>query len=302
MPPSFSSPVEVNQERPSADNLYRHVDFLSSIAGYRHYANREGLLRCVDYIRSELSTAGGMVTLQDFTVHGNTFQNIICSLGPEEAPRYIVGAHYDVCGPQPGADDNASAVAGLMEIARLMGAHRDKLRYRLDLVAYCLEEPPFFGSSYMGSYVHALSLRDQQASVKEVLCLEMIGFFSEQAGSQRFPLPFMRWFYPHRGNFIAVVGNLSNWLLVRRVQRDMLKGTHLEVCKLGAPAWVAGVGLSDHSSYWKFGFPAVMITDTAFYRNPHYHQASDTIDTLDFEKMAEVVAAVVFHLIDRQQH
>ncbi|MGD9007150.1 MAG: M28 family peptidase, partial [Desulfobacteraceae bacterium] len=184
IPPSSAAAAEANRMSVSTDNLYRHVEFLTSIAGYRHYANMSGLLRCVDYIRGEFDIANGRIALQDFQVEGKTYQNIICSLGPADGPRIIVGAHYDVCGPQPGADDNASAVAGLLEIARLMSANADRLTYRLDLVAYCLEEPPFFGTSHMGSYVHARSLRKQKATVKEMLCLEMIGFFSEHENSQ----------------------------------------------------------------------------------------------------------------------
>jgi hypothetical protein len=286
--------------RANIDNLYRHVDFLTSVVGYRHYANLQGLQHCADYIRSELSNTIGRVVPQKFRVQDKTYQNIICSMGPEEGPRIIVGAHYDVCGPQPGADDNASAVAGLLEIARLIGAREAMLKYRLDLVAYCLEESPFFGTTNMGSYFHARSLHKRQVSVKAMLCLEMIGFFSERENSQKFPLPFMKWFYPHRANFIAVVSNLRNWRLVRLVQHDMDKATGMGVCKLSAPALVPGVGLSDHSSYWLFGFPAVMITDTAFYRNPNYHLPSDTIETLNFEKMAEVVNAIVSHLCSQQ--
>jgi hypothetical protein len=299
------SPIAASAEagimRVRTDNLYRHVEFLTSIAGYRHYGNLPGLQRCVEYIRSGFAIAKGRIDLQDFRVKGRIYKNIVCSLGPLDGPRIIVGAHYDVCGPQPGADDNASAVAGLLEIARLMGADQERLTYRLDVVAYCLEEPPFFGSSHMGSYVHASRLRDRKVAVKEMLCLEMIGFFSERENSQSFPLPFMRWFYPTRANFIAVVSNLRNWRLVRQVRNDMQAGAEIEVCKLTAPAMVPGVGLSDHSSYWKLGFPAVMITDTAFYRNPNYHQSSDTIDTLDFSKMAQVVQAIVAHLTARQQ-
>jgi hypothetical protein len=301
MPPSIAVSAEADTMRVRTDNLYGHVEFLTSIAGYRHYGNMPGLLRCVDYIRSEFDIANGRIVLQDFQVEGRTYQNVICSLGPADGPRIIVGAHYDVCGPQPGADDNASAVAGLLEIARLMGANPDRLTYRLDFVAYCLEEPPFFGTSHMGSYVHARSLRDRKVAVKEMLCLEMIGFFSSQENSQSFPIPLMRWFYPTRANFIAVVGNLRNWPLVWQVQRDMQMGAEIEVCKLTAPAMVPGVGLSDHSSYWKFGFPAVMITDTAFYRNPNYHQSSDTIETLDFSKMSQVVQGIVAHLTAQQQ-
>jgi hypothetical protein len=300
VPSAVADTKKAGNMRADTDELYRHVVFLTSVVGYRHYANLKGLQRCANYIRSEMPNTSGRVWLQDFQANNNTYQNIICSLGPTNGPRIVVGAHYDVCGPQPGADDNASAVAGLLEIARLIGARRDLLKYRLDLVAYCLEEPPFFGTSAMGSYFHARSLREQKVSVKEMLCLEMIGFFSERENSQKFPLALMKWFYPTKANFIAVVSNLRNWQLVRLVQHDMEKATDLEVCKLSAPALVPGVGLSDHSNYWRFGFPAVMITDTAFYRNPNYHMPSDTIATLNFEKMAEVVNAVVSHLFNQQ--
>ena len=298
--PSIIDAAEAKGLRAKKENLYRHVDYLASIGGYRHYANYIGLRRCIDYICAEFGTTNGRVALQNFRVQDGSYQNIICSMGPERGPRIIVGAHYDVCGPQPGADDNASAVAGLLEIARMIGSRQHQLKYRLDLVAYCLEEPPFFGTENMGSYHHARSMRDQKSAVMEMICLEMIGFFAETENSQQFPFPMMKWIYPNKANFIAVIGNLRNWRLVRQVQANMRRGANIEVCKLSAPTLIPGVGLSDHSSYWKFGFPAVMVSDTAFYRNPNYHLPSDTIGTLDFVKMAEVVNAVAYHLMVRQ--
>lgn len=156
-------------------------------------------------------------------------------------------------------------------------------------------------ASYMRRFFPAKALRRQKAKVKEMICLEMIGYFSDEPNSQKFPLSFMRWFYPSTGNFIAVVSNLTNWSLVQQVKTDMRAGGDLDVQSLNAPTFLFGVHLSDHSSYWKYGYPAVMITDTAFNRNPNYHQRSDTIETLDFDKMAQVVKAVAHHILQQQK-
>lgn len=193
----------------------------------------------------------------------------------------IVGAHYDVCGEQPGADDNASAVAGLLEIARFAKRHEAELPYRVDFVAYALEEPPFFGTTKMGSYVHAKYLYENDIKVRGMICLEMIGFFTDRKKSQRYPLPFMGLFYPGTGNFIGVVSNYGSSSFAKQVSRH-LKATAVNVETLKTPSILTGVDFSDHRNYWKFGYSAVMITDTAFYRNPNYHEPSDTMETLDY--------------------
>ena len=209
----------------------------------------------------------------------------------------IVGAHYDVCGNQPGADDNASAIAGLLEIARFAKKHESELPYRVDFVAYALEEPPFFGTAQMGSYVHAEFLHNNNVNIKGMICLEMIGFFTDKENSQSYPLAILRLFHPSTGNFIGVVSNFRSSSFAAQVAKHM-GATSVDVRTLKAPSFVTGVDFSDHRNYWKFGYDAVMITDTAFYRNLNYHQETDLMNTLDFDKMREVIKGVCWSILN----
>ena len=206
--------------------------------------------------------------------------------------RLVVGAHYDVYGENPGADDNASGTAGLLELARLLKSQNPDLKYRVDLVAYTLEEPPFFRTEFMGSAVHAKSLFDAGIKVKGMISMDMIGYFSDAPKSQDYPLGLLKLFYPAVGNYIAVVGNLGNVGMVRKVKKEMKKAAALKVRSINAPASLPGIDFSDHRNYWKYDFDAVMITNTAFYRNKNYHEPTDTPETLNYEKMAEVVKGI----------
>ena len=229
---------------------------------------------------------------QPFDVGERTFRNFIARYGPAGAPILVVGAHYDVCGEQPGADDNASAVAGLLELARLFSRYGPEMTHRLELALWPLEEPPNFRTPAMGSAVHASSLAHREADVRGMICLEMLGYFSDEPGSQSYPAPGMGLLYPSRGNFISVVGNVSSWGFPRSVKGRMAGATELPVRSINAPALVPGVDFSDHLNFWKHGWNAAMITDTAFFRNPNYHLVSDTPDTLDYERMAQVCTGV----------
>ncbi|HEV7348539.1 M28 family peptidase [Telluribacter sp.] len=269
--------------------LYQDVEFLTTIKPYRNYQNLQSLERVVTYLEREFKEAGSPTEIQTWVAAGNEYKNIIASYNPGATRRLVVGAHYDVAGDQPGADDNASAVAGLLETARLVFAQKPALDYRVDFVAYCLEEPPFFGSEQMGSYVHAKSLHDQKAEVLGMLCYEMIGYFSDAPGSQHFPTPELAKLYPHTGNFIIVVGIDSYADFTNQVHRLMQVDANIDVQVITFPSGDGLAGLSDQRSYWKFGYPALMINDTSFIRNPHYHRKSDTIETLDFKRMVEVV-------------
>ena len=180
-------------------------------------------------------------------------------------------------------------MAGLLELAQLIGRVPHA---RVELVAFTLEEPPHFGSDRMGSAVHAAALKAAGARVRAMLSLEMIGYFDDAPGSQRFPSALLRLVYPERGDFIAVVGRLSDAALTRRIKRAMQSGSTLDVRSVSGPEGMDAIGLSDHARYWAHGFPAVMITDTAFFRNPHYHRLRDTPDTLDYARMAQVVEQV----------
>jgi Zn-dependent M28 family amino/carboxypeptidase len=229
---------------------------------------------------------------QKYQVDGHEYRNVIASFGPPAAERLIVGAHYDVCGDQPGADDNASAVAGLLETARLLQAHATTLKRRIDLVAFSLEEPPYFATEHMGSAVHAQSLHAAKVPVRAMICYEMIGYFSDAPGSQQFPTPALAALYPNTGNFITVVGKQGQEAFTQQMQALMQKHSAIDVQRINLPTAVGLAGLSDHRNYWTYGYQAVMINDTAFLRNPNYHQPTDTIDTLDFRRMAEVVNGV----------
>ena len=258
----------------------------------RSWKRQDNLDAAADYIAAHLAEAGARVTAQAYAVEGaGHYRNVIGWFGPASGDRVIVGAHYDAAGPFPGADDNASGVAGLLELASMLGGNRT-LTARVDLVAFTLEEPPYYDTEWMGSVLHAASLRGDGVAVRAMLALEMIGCFSDAPGSQALPNPLLRLVYPSKGDFVAVVGRLGEARLLRTVKRAMRDGADLPVYSMTGPEWVPGVDFSDHRSYWRHGYPAVMITDTAFYRNPRYHTAADTPATLDYHRMADVVAGV----------
>jgi Zn-dependent M28 family amino/carboxypeptidase len=267
--------------------LETHVRALAETFAPRDESHPQNLDRAAAYIRRELQEAGGRVEEQPFEVGGTTYRNVIARFGPETRERIVVGAHYDAAGPYPGADDNASGVAGLIELARLL--KRNTPRTQVELVAYTLEEPPHFASSTMGSAFHAAALKRQGIPLRAMIALEMIGYFTDAPDSQRFPLSGMKSLYPSRGNFITVAGKLGQGSLVRQVKKAMRSASPLGVEAISAPPSLPGVSLSDHRNYWEAGYPAVMITDTAFYRNDNYHTESDTPDTLDYKRMAMVV-------------
>lgn len=242
------------------------------------------------YIRSEFGRTGGKLRDQEYTVWGIPYRNVSLLLGPGTGKRIVVGAHYDTADGLPGADDNASGVAALIELAKLLD--KAPLSKSIELVAYTLEEPPYFRTQHMGSAVHARALREAGVEVTLMIALETIGYFDDTAGSQEYPLPFLDKIYPDKGNFIAVVGRLGEIKQVRQVKKTMMSVSSLPVYTINAPAAIPGIDFSDHMNYWREGFPAIMITDTALYRNPNYHTANDLPDTLDYTRMAEVVKGV----------
>lgn len=279
--------------------LETHVRALSQKFGPRDVEHPQYLDKCAVYIHGEFARAGGRVSDQPFEKDGRTYRNVVASFGPESAEIVVVGAHYDSAGPRPGADDNASGVAGLIELAELLG--RSELGARVDLVAYTLEEPPVFRSTLMGSAVHARSLAESGTRVRAMICLEMIGYFSDAPNSQRYPIGALGVFYPGTGNFISVVGRVGGGGLVRTVKRAMTASSTIPVYSINAPSFVPGIDFSDHLNYWNEGFPAVMISDTSFYRNANYHTVDDTADTLDYGRMAQVVVGVHAAVVELAQ-
>lgn len=254
---------------------------------WRHTGNLD---RCADFVAQRFGAAGAVVEYQGYAVQGREYRNVIGRFGAGGGPRIVVGAHYDTYGEMPGADDNASGVAVLLALAELVGAHAPDLA--VDLVAYTLEEPPFFDTPHMGSAVHAASLAAGQSACLGVIVLEMVGFFSDEPGSQGYPSPLLRLMYPGRGDFIAVVSRWDQGGWIRAVKAAMQGTTALPVHSLRSPSFVPGIDLSDHMSYWPHGIPSLMVTDTAFYRNPFYHTPDDTPEKLDYRRMAQVAVAV----------
>jgi Zn-dependent M28 family amino/carboxypeptidase len=269
--------------------LYEDVTFLTELIPYRNYLNLESLEKVCSYIKSAFSDAGLSVKEQKWMAEGREYTNVIATYNEGKKNRLIVGAHYDVCGNQPGADDNASAGAGLLETARLIGLHKPEIDYAIEFVAYCLEEPPFFGTENMGSYVHAKSLHDNNINVLGMICYEMIGYFSDKPNSQTYPSPELAEIYPSTANFIIVVGTAEYKDFNNKVHQLMSADSKIDVQVISFPTEDGLAGMSDQRNYWTFGYRALMINDTSFVRNPHYHLQSDTIETLDFDKMTEVV-------------
>jgi len=270
-------------------DLQRIVSVLAGDIGPRSFREAGALRRAADFITAELESCGYAPVFQDFDVDGIPFRNIIAEKkGVTQPDRVMVlGAHYDTVPGTPGADDNASGVAGMLELARL-SAERD-FGITVRFVAFAPEEPPFFRSDGMGSFRYARSLKEKGEDVAGMICLEMIGYFTDRPESQLFPSSFMKWMFPDRGNFIVLVSNMASRGFLDEVKQAFRSGTSLPVESLAAPPVVPGVDLSDHWAFQHLGYRALMVTDTAFYRNPHYHLEGDRPETLDYTRMAAVV-------------
>lgn len=284
--PTFSVLPERMGLKADPERLRRHVEFLTLQASPRDSDHPEILDKAAAYVRSSFAQTHARVRDQVFQVRGRTYRNVIAAFGPETGPLLVIGAHYDTFGdfgPNPGADDNASGTAGLLELARLLDGR--PLASRVELVAYANEEPPWFGSAWMGSAVHARSLKGQD--VRGMISLEMIGYFTEKQPAPNFLFKIL---YPSRGDFIAVAGRWSDRNLTRLVKRA-IRGTGFPAVSFTAPR-DAGIDASDQRSYWDLGIPAVMVTDTSDVRNPHYHAPGDTPATLNYGRMARVVEGV----------
>jgi Zn-dependent M28 family amino/carboxypeptidase len=204
----------------------------------------------------------------------------------------VVGAHYDTAAGGPGAADNASGVAALLAIARSLTASKLAPARTLRFVAFVNEEPPYFWNPEMGSLVYAKACKARGDDVVAMLSLETLGYFRDDAGSQKYP-PIVSWFYPDRGDFIAFVGNLGSRSVVREAIATFRGAVRFPSEGAALPSFVTGVGWSDQWSFWQVGYPGVMVTDTAPFRNPHYHQMSDTPDTLDYDRLSRVTEGLV---------
>lgn len=275
--------------------IRKNLEQIIHTPDYRNFRNVAVLNGVSEFLKSTFLESTKRVSFQEYPARGNTYRNVIASFGPETAPRIIVGAHYDVCLDQDGADDNASGVAGLLELARLLS--NTPLQYRIDLVAYSLEEPPDFDTHNMGSYVHAKSLSDSNVSVYGMISLEMIGYYSDDKDSQHYPVGLLKWIYGDRGNFITLAQKFGSGKFARNFKSQYFKNNSIPAKSFKAPSFFGGINLSDHANYWEFGYSALMITNTAFYRNEYYHTKNDKLYRLDIPRLALVIDGVYRSLI-----
>ncbi len=274
-------------------HLEAHLHFLSVTLGDRSIYRPENLKTAADYVLQQFSAMGYAPRRQTFTYMGEEVGNIIAG---DEHPDgyYILGAHYDTVPGTPGADDNASAVAVLLEVARLARNLTPPLPWAF--IGFTCEEPPAFATPCMGSRVYAKQARKQQAKIRGMLCLEMVGYYSNVPGSQSIPLALRFLGYPTTGNFIGLVSDRRSRPLMVRLETALKGGCRLPAVTLAVPLGghlLPEVRLSDHANFWDEGYPAIMLTDTAFMRNPHYHGPGDVMENLDLEAMTELTLGLV---------
>lgn len=277
---------------PPQDRLRRalegHVRFLAQTIGKRGNKDWVNVYRSAAYIERTLKEFGYQVVSHEFSAYNRSYRNIEATLPGTSLPQEVVvlGAHYDTAEDAPGADDNASGVAGVLELARGFAASRQARTIRF--VFFPTEEPPFFATGNMGSRHYAAAARARNDQVTAMLSIESIGYYDTEKGSQRYPFP-LNLAYPDVGDFIGFVSNLKSRPLLHRAISAFRANAAIPTQGAAAPAWVPGVWWSDHWPFWREGYPAIMITDTAPYRNPFYHTPADTPDKLDYGRMARVV-------------
>lgn len=267
--------------------VIKHLQRITQNTEYRNAENVETLDKIASYIFNEFARYSSDTRYQEYEVDGKIYKNVICNFGPSTGRTIVVGAHYDVCGNQEGADDNASGVVGLLEIARQL--QYQHLKYNIELVAYTLEEPPYFRTENMGSYIHAKSLKESNREVYGMIALEMIGYFSDEKETQSYPVAILSWFYGNKGDYLMIVSKVGKGRFGRMFSKKFLTQNLIKTKKFTAPKLLQGIDFSDHLNYWKFGYSALMLTNTAFYRNPHYHKPTDRMETLDIQRMSKVI-------------
>ncbi len=282
------APLSEAQEKISA-RLQQDVEMLAGRIGERNLWNYQHLAAAADYIEAELRAAGWPVQRQVYQAEQRQVANLVAEIPGRQHPEQIllIGAHYDSVLGSPGANDNGSGVAALLEMARRL-AGRPAAR-TIRLVAFVNEEPPFFQTVQMGSRVYVEQVKQRGEKIVAMLCLETIGYYSQQPSSQKFPFLPLQMFYPEQGNFIAFVANLKSGPLLHRSLRLFRKHSDFPAEGLVAPSLLPGVDWSDQWSFWRAGYPAIMLTDTAPFRYPYYHSRQDTPDKLSYPEFARVV-------------
>jgi hypothetical protein len=279
------------------ENLRRHVAAIASAE--RNLRFPERLESAARYLESELNSMGYAAVAHPFDSGQGLVRNIEAVIPGRERRSIVIGAHYDSVAGAPGANDNGSGVAALLEIGRMLKGWSPRLTHRL--VFFVNEEPPYFKTPEMGSRVYADALVARAEPVAAMFSLETIGYYLEAPGSQSFPFP-LGFFYPDRGNFLAFVANLSSRRLLHASIAAFRGEARFPSEGVAAPSLIPGVDWSDQWSFWRHGIPALMLTDTALYRYPHYHLPSDTPDKVDYARLARVTAGLerMFRALDER--
>ena len=289
-------------------HLRDHLQALTVVIGERSVRLPDNLKKTAAYIKKFYQGIGLAVRRQTYSYSDLPMENIVAEISTGDRPkhRFLVGAHYDSVAGTVGADDNASAIAVQLEVARHLATRivEEKLDLAVKFVSFALEEPPVYGTLHMGSRVYAKMARRQKEKIDGMICLEMVGYACHEPGCQDYPFPLMFMNYPKKGNFIGIVNNFKSRGFAGKLLAQFQKNKQLPVVKLTVPfnGWVLpAVRLSDHASFWDQGFKAVMVTDSAFFRNPYYHTAADTMDRLDFEFMAELVQSLLLFFLSHHK-
>lgn len=292
LPPRVPTAADRTAEAELEARLRTHVEALAVGIGERHLERPQALTAAADYIRGVWAAQGYAVREEPFEVGGRPCANLLVELRGTREPEAIllVGAHFDTAQGTPGANDNGTGVALLLEMTRALRGMQPARTLRF--VAFTNEEPPNFFSEQMGSRVHAKAARRRGERIVAMLSLETVGYYSEQPGSQHYPPPFSL-FYPSTGNFLAVVGNLASRDLVVEFLRQFLATTDFPVEGVATLSWIPGINWSDHWSFWKEGYPAIMLTDTAPFRYPLYHRPGDLPDELSWPGFARAGAGII---------
>jgi Zn-dependent M28 family amino/carboxypeptidase len=270
------------------------LKFLTQIQPPRNHKNVDSLNKVAEYIKQRFAGYNLEVNFQEFTVDEKIYKNVIATLNPHYTKRLIVGGHYDVCGDFEGADDNASAVAGVIQTAKKLVEIKDKIPFRIDFVCFTLEEPPYFGTDTMGSYQYVKYLHENRIDVMGMINYEMIGYFTDENVS----ISEFESFITKKDaditkeNFIAIISDeksdeFMNQFCFSNINKKI---DHIEAM---IPSPINFVTASDHLNFWKFGYKAIMVTDTAHLRNPNYHTKNDTLETLNIEKMEDVIELII---------
>lgn len=284
--PSFSWKAEPD----AVERLEAHVVMLAKTIGQRNIENPQGYKAAENYLATQLEQLGYKVERQTYPVGAHKSVNLWAEKKGSRDEVIVLGAHYDSADSgTPGADDNASGCAAVLELARNFREYKGGPTLRF--VFFANEEPPYFHDETMGSLVYAKKCQIDGDKIVAMLSLECIGFYSDQPGSQKLPAVIAN-SYPTTGNFIAFVSDLGSKALMEKCLAKFQAAKTLPAEGIAAPTVIDGINWSDHWAFWKCGYPALMVTDTAIYRNPNYHMSSDTAASLDYEKMAAVVEGV----------